>query len=192
MFAYCGSNPVSRKDDGGEFWHIVAGAAVGGLLGGISKAIELAGTNESTGKVIAQVLVSTACGAVGGALAATGIGAAGQVIIGGVLGAAESAANQMISQGNINKTQLAADTLSGAVGGYAGGKGAAHGSKFMSYHKKQFVKNLSLEGFDKAATKFVRHTWQWSKNHLGRDTIRSVVTAFIGNKWVNRALIYEP
>ena len=29
MFAYCGNNPIMRADDGGEFWHIVAGAAIG-------------------------------------------------------------------------------------------------------------------------------------------------------------------
>ena len=29
MFAYCGNNPVSRGDEGGEFWHLIIGAAVG-------------------------------------------------------------------------------------------------------------------------------------------------------------------
>jgi hypothetical protein len=29
MFAYCGNNPVSRADDGGECWHVVIGAVVG-------------------------------------------------------------------------------------------------------------------------------------------------------------------
>ena len=35
MWAYCGNNPVNRYDDGGEFWHIVAGFAVGAVVGGI-------------------------------------------------------------------------------------------------------------------------------------------------------------
>jgi RHS repeat-associated protein len=29
MFAYCGNNPVSRNDEGGEFWHVVIGAVLG-------------------------------------------------------------------------------------------------------------------------------------------------------------------
>lgn len=29
LFAYCDNNPVSRKDDGGEYWHVVIGAALG-------------------------------------------------------------------------------------------------------------------------------------------------------------------
>ena len=33
MFAYCGNNPVSRKDEGGEFWNVVVGAAVGAFMG---------------------------------------------------------------------------------------------------------------------------------------------------------------
>ena len=32
LFAYCGNNPVSRKDDGGEFWTIVGGALLGGAI----------------------------------------------------------------------------------------------------------------------------------------------------------------
>lgn len=39
MFAYCGNNPVSREDDGGEFWNFVIGAAVGGLVGGVVSAV---------------------------------------------------------------------------------------------------------------------------------------------------------
>ncbi len=29
LFAYCDNNPISRKDDGGEYWHIVIGAGLG-------------------------------------------------------------------------------------------------------------------------------------------------------------------
>ena len=50
---------------------------------------------------------------------------------------------------------------------------------------------MSLEGIDNAASKFIKHTWNWSKNALGHDTIRSVVTAFIGNKCVNYAIVSE-
>ena len=29
MFAYCGNNPISRADDGGEFWNVVIKAVIG-------------------------------------------------------------------------------------------------------------------------------------------------------------------
>ncbi|MBR0541459.1 MAG: RHS repeat-associated core domain-containing protein, partial [Clostridia bacterium] len=32
LFAYCDNNPVVRADDGGQFWNIIVGAAVGGAL----------------------------------------------------------------------------------------------------------------------------------------------------------------
>jgi RHS repeat-associated protein len=31
LYAYCGNNPVSRSDDGGEAWHILIGAGVGAI-----------------------------------------------------------------------------------------------------------------------------------------------------------------
>ena len=31
LYAYCDNNPIVRYDDGGEFWHIIVGAAVGAL-----------------------------------------------------------------------------------------------------------------------------------------------------------------
>jgi|GEM_PF-2137076 len=47
LFAYCDNDPVNRKDDGGDFWNIVAGAVIGGGL-------ELVGQLLS-GKTFAEV-----------------------------------------------------------------------------------------------------------------------------------------
>jgi hypothetical protein len=33
LYAYCGNNPVARSDDGGEAWHVVIGAVIGGVIG---------------------------------------------------------------------------------------------------------------------------------------------------------------
>ena len=181
MFAYCGNNPVSRGDEGGEFWHIVAGAALGGVLAGVATALSC-DWNGDLEKNIAKILVSTACGAVGGALAATGVGVAGQMIIGGVLGAAESAANQMIDTGSIDPIELGIATVSGVIGGFTGGNGAAHEKKFMTYHRKEFVKNMRSSGLDTAFTKYVKHTWNWTKQNLRKGTFTGVGLAFLGNK----------
>ena len=40
MFAYCGNNPVSREDDGGEFWNFVVGAVVGAVIATVSTAVD--------------------------------------------------------------------------------------------------------------------------------------------------------
>ena len=57
MFAYCGNNPVARADEGGEFWHIVAGAALGGILAGVATALSC-DWDEDLGKNISKIIVS--------------------------------------------------------------------------------------------------------------------------------------
>ena len=185
MFAYCGNNPIARADNGGKLWHVAFGAALGGLFAGAAKLVECIQSKDSLGETIGQVLVSTACGAIGGALAATGIGVVGQAVIGGVLGATESAINQVIDNGSIDRRMLLTDTASGVLGGVLGGKGASHGSKFMSYHRSQFIKNAALEGVDSALGKLSRHTWQWAKTNLRSATRWGVIKAFGGNKVTN-------
>ena len=72
LFAYCGNNPVSRTDSNGHFWNVVIGATVGGLVSGITTAID---SFTSTGSVDwGAVGISTAVGAVSGGVAATGLG----------------------------------------------------------------------------------------------------------------------
>ena len=127
--------------------------------------------------------MSAACGAVGGALAATGIGLGGQILIGAALGATESAVNQKISTGTIDRGKLVLDTVSGMVGGAAGGPGASHGNKFMAHHRKQFINNIGLHGFDKALSKFAKQTWKWTKSNLLEATASGVMKAAIGNKF---------
>ena len=46
LYAYCGNNPVARRDDGGKFWNFVIGGVVGGLIGGIVAEIGRASCRE--------------------------------------------------------------------------------------------------------------------------------------------------
>ena len=39
LFAYCDNDPVNRKDDGGEFWHIIAAGAINGAISAINNAV---------------------------------------------------------------------------------------------------------------------------------------------------------
>ena len=44
MFTYCGNNPVSRSDDGGEFWNfVIGGIAIGALAGCASGLVAASG-----------------------------------------------------------------------------------------------------------------------------------------------------
>ena len=178
MFAYCGNNPVIREDSGSQLWHVAIGAAIGGILGGLTKFAECIGNGESIGQSIAQATVSAVCGAVGGALAATGIGAVGQAIIGGTLGAIESCATQFISTGSIDGSKVFGSAISGGIGGFLGGNGATHGSKFMDYHRKKLVEEIGSYGLDVAVERFGRHTWNWAKSNLFMPTLESVGKAF--------------
>lgn len=46
LFAYCDNTPIARTDDGGEFWHIVIGAAVGAVGGAVLSIISQAISGE--------------------------------------------------------------------------------------------------------------------------------------------------
>ena len=79
MFAYCGNNPVSRADDGGEFWNVVIGAVVGAVVSAVTTGID---SYVTTGSVDwGAVGISAAVGAVSGGVAATGLGAIAQAAI---------------------------------------------------------------------------------------------------------------
>ncbi|MBR0040901.1 MAG: RHS repeat protein [Oscillospiraceae bacterium] len=86
LFAYCGDNPVNRKDDGGEFWEAVAVGFFVGLVGQYaSDVIE----NISNGKTGFDILSPTSsardylASGVGGAIAAIpGLGVVGTMAVG--------------------------------------------------------------------------------------------------------------
>ena len=119
LFAYCGNNPVMRGDAEGELWHVVAGAVVGGLISGITTAFQCAQEGQSVKQIIAQTLVATACGAIGGGLAATGIGVFGQTIAGAMLGGIQEIASQKITNpsSSIDFVEVNKRMIAGAVGG---------------------------------------------------------------------------
>ncbi len=163
MFAYCGNNPVSRADDGGEFWNIVIGAAVGGIVSGLISAatqvIEHQGFDDINW---GQVGVAAAAGAVSGAFAATGIPVAGQVAINAVIGTVSSVADTYIEKGSDATT---ADYLSsaasgfaiGAIGGFLGGDGT--GTKHLTKSAGRFL-DKSINAVSEVFENGVKATWK--------------------------------
>lgn len=98
MFAYCGNNPISREDDGGEFWNIVIGAAVGAVVSAVTTAID---TYTTTGSIDwGKVGISAAVGAVSGGVAATGLGAIAQAAISAGASAIGSVATDLYARSN--------------------------------------------------------------------------------------------
>ena len=68
LFAYCDNDPVNRKDDGGNLWHIAVAAGVGFLAGLASQFISDVATSIVTGTNAFSDLETYIGAAVGGAV----------------------------------------------------------------------------------------------------------------------------
>ncbi|WP_448864565.1 RICIN domain-containing protein [Dorea sp.] len=77
LYLYCDNNPVSRRDDEGEFWHILAAGAVSAAIGMATAVLE----NKVSGNAWYDGLAESAVtGFVSGAIAGSGLGPVGQAI----------------------------------------------------------------------------------------------------------------
>ena len=127
LFAYCGNNPISREDDGGEFWNVVIGAVVGAVASVVTQAV----SNVVQGKDWKEGVVSAAVvGAVGGAIAATGLGMAAQAVYTGLAAAAGDALQQGVDKG-FDKIDPAQSIRTGLVAGATSLIGSYAGQKFL-------------------------------------------------------------
>ncbi len=122
LFAYCGNNPTARADDGGDFWHIVAGAAVGALIGGISSIVGQAVSGQKINW--AEVGISAAAGALTGAITAAcpAMGAVATGLVHGAVNAGAHVATELVN----GRTPTVAGTLTVGItsGVLAGGSKA--------------------------------------------------------------------
>jgi RHS repeat-associated protein len=118
LYAYCDNNPITRKDDGGEFWNFVIGGVVGAVVGGVTAAIS---SYKSSGEVnLWSTLVGATTGAIGGVIGASGICALGQAVASGVLNAATNVATSYIEEKDISVFDVALDAAIGAIGSSVG------------------------------------------------------------------------
>ena len=99
LFVYCENNPVMRADADGEFWHIVAGAAIGAVVGGLSSIISQAIAGEDINWT--AVAISAASGALSGAINAAFpcMGAIATGVVEGTISAASYAATETLAYG---------------------------------------------------------------------------------------------
>ena len=124
LYAYCDNDPISRADNSGEFWHIVAGAVAGGLISGVTSVLSQAILNK--GNINWQeVGTATLAGMASGALAATGVGLAGQIFGNVAISMANSAADQIIENQGFNNFSTGKMIIDGVIGGVSGKMGGA-------------------------------------------------------------------
>ena len=189
-FAYCDNDPVSKSDDNGAFWTIVIGAVTGGLINGVSTLIECQQSGESLKSTFMQTAISATSGAISGAIAGTGLGLAGQAIAGGLLGAGESFARQMVKTKSIKSVDVGAVVgagLCGIAGGLMGGEGSLNGFKHATTQRKLAIDTIkrgrNFASIRKAAKNYATQTWRWAKNRrLGRETVLGIINSTISSK----------
>ena len=165
MFAYCGNNPVSREDDGGEFWNFVIGAAVGGLVGGVVSAVT---SYAQTGEIDwGAVAINAAVGTAGGLIAASGLGTVCQAGLTAVISGGGNFAEQVYSKGikNVNKADVICSTL---IGGGTSLLGSAAG-KLLGGKIEKAWSSLLNKGKDKLLSGMVRQTVGQSHSKLLRQ-----------------------
>ena len=182
MYAYCGNNPVSRKDDGGEFWNIVIGAGVGATVSGLISFASQAMENGLSNVNWARVGVSAAAGAISGGFAATGIKVNGQMAINGIIGAASSGIDTYLqSSGKASLGEYAKNIAVGAgiglVGGRIGsdGTGTRHLSKSAGQAFKRIgnaVSHVSKSGIRSVAREVLK-AGRYYYSQIATQAIRS-------------------
>ncbi len=128
LYAYCDNNPVMRVDGDGEFWVTIGIMAVGALIGMAISAVSSAATQYSLNNEVnwASVGVAAALGFVSGAIAASPLGAVGQIIAGGIIGGVSYAADSAVNNTEMTWYGALVSVGMGAFSGFIGGKGANH------------------------------------------------------------------
>ena len=136
MFAYCENNPINGCDPSGEWVHLVVGAVLGAVANVATSYLSAKTNGENYSLLCAGI--DAASGAVSGALAASGVGLAGQVIGNAAIDVAKGILN-----GETSAKQIATNAFLGGVGGFIGGKGASYGNaKSIMRSGQQFAKRV--------------------------------------------------
>ena len=130
---------------GGALSVVLAGAAIGATAGGIGAGISTAVSGGDIHDFANAFLMSTATGAISGAVAASPLGVGAQIGINAALGAANYAGTQLLSGGNITLGGLIVNAGIGALCGWIGQSGWMQGqttSAFVVFAGKNALKHV--------------------------------------------------
>ena len=196
LYTYCDNNPVTRADNGGEFWHIIVGAAIGALISGVVKAVSNVAEGKSITDGLATAVIS---GAASGALAATGVGVVGAIAGNVAISMAENATNQVIENDGFENFDVDDMLIDGVVNGISAavggpGKGSAHLTNLGKQTVKRTfhaVKNKGIKAGLKEAGKAFAYYGKNSVKHykgvvteLPSDFISAAVTSIASSSYM--------
>ncbi len=121
-YSYCLNNPFKYTDPDGEFWHIIVGA----LIGGVVNLIANWNNCEGFWQYVAAFGAGAATAATGGAAGATwvgiaGVSAAGSAAIMGTNSVIAQTGHNFSGMGNVDWGQVGISSAIGCVSGFAGG-----------------------------------------------------------------------
>ncbi len=185
-FSYCDNNPVIRTDGEGNIWHVVVGAAVGGILNSIDEIVGVVDAYKNSGNIYQAWLhlgVSFTSGAISGGLSMTGVGAAASAGINAVLSGGSELATQLIDFGfqakemnlgindlNLNVSSIVYETVVGGISSYskgAGNKGVTNlGKATVSKSLKTYSAVKSKKGLSAAVKAYKGKAVQQAKYYL--------------------------
>ena len=186
MFAYCGNNPVSRNDEGGEFWHIVIGAAIGAVA---NFAISVASQVISGAEEIDwdKAVVSAGVGLITGGLSAMGVPAGVLIGVNAGLSAAESVygdiSDNMRGKANYSVGDIVAHaTINAGVSALFTAAGVSSDDVNLNalYKSSRTAKKaLKVKGLAPAVKKGLKRTASAYSKELGRFTVDCAVDALV-------------
>jgi MFS family permease len=186
LFAYCGNSPVARIDSNGNYWNVIIGAVVGGVVSAINTAI--------SGGSRGEILLSAALGVASGAFAATGLGGVGGQMIAGAIASGIDSGVQNYNEYKANKCSLTqaivgtfVDTAMGATFGAMGAEGtkAFKASTQIAKNTKYALKTLSREVLHPntraAAKKLIEIGKEYFWDEVKASLVDNVFTTIVGN-----------
>ena len=160
LFAYCGNNPVSREDDGGKFWHIVIGAAIGAAANAASKIVENLFDNNPETDWNDGLGLAIVTGAVTGGVAVTGLGPAVQMAV-------NAAATAIEGLPDVVKDIKNGKNVYATLGGYAFDVGISAVTSYSPGLGSKAVTNLGKQTVKRTANTFVHDGIQAGIKELG-------------------------
>ncbi|MBQ8880515.1 MAG: RHS repeat-associated core domain-containing protein, partial [Clostridia bacterium] len=176
LYAYCDNNPITRVDNGGEFWNIIAGAVIGGAISLVSSVISEVIEGDFTWKDVGQIAISTAIGAAEGA--AIAICPSASVAISAATSTADTLINGIID-GDSSEKLIINSLVSGMIGAAAGSGGSdfVKGGRLIN-DAMASLGNAIHKGVHPVVKKAARKTIKKAAKTIGRKYVSGQLEDF--------------